>query len=557
MRPVQVTAHERTPDHTGGFLAGVRVIELSAGIAASFCGRLLADAGAEVIRSSRPTVTRCGRRVRSPAGALIPNWDCRSLCSTPASASCSTRRAPRTGDGWGSSSSAPTSWSRICRRDSLPPWGIDPHALAAAPGADSATISPFGPEGPYADFAATELTVPALGGLMPHRRLRPRADQARPTAGAISRRAERGRRCAQPALLAARDRDGRGQHVDVSMRESLTLLLAGREFPLYALFGGRGPAGRQGGTGTEQHHGLRRRLRRAADRRRRRRALGDYRPVPGGARPAQANRRWARWPQCVARGDRRPRRALPIRSRYEVFHGAQALGLPWGLVQSPADLVRCPQLEAHGFWAEVDHPVAGRLRLPGPAYRATRSPARVRAAAPMLGEHTAEVTTAAPPPRPAVGAAALRERKGRRSAAGGVRVVEAARVWAMPFADGLLTDMGAEVIKIETTGHLDQRVSEPYLHNDQRPLLGAQRAVPQPQPWQAQRDAQPPDRRGPRRLFRELVATADVVVENSRPGVLTRLGLDYAALSRIRPDLIMLSNSGYGQTGPGVATASP
>ena len=48
----------------------------------------------------------------------------------------------------------------------------------------------------------------------------------------------------------------------------------------------------------------------------------------------------------------------------------------------------------------------------------------------------------------------------------------------------------------------------------------------------------------------DLVRVADVVVENFRPGVMARMGLDYAAAAALRPDLVYCSISGYGQTGP-------
>jgi len=51
-------------------------------------------------------------------------------------------------------------------------------------------------------------------------------------------------------------------------------------------------------------------------------------------------------------------------------------------------------------------------------------------------------------------------------------------------------------------------------------------------------------------LAKKLVATADIVLENMRPGVMTKLGLDYDALVKVKPDLIMLSLSGFGGTGP-------
>jgi benzylsuccinate CoA-transferase BbsF subunit len=253
---------------------------------------------------------------------------------------------------------------------------------------------------------------------------------------------------------------------------------------------------------------------------------------------------------------------LSGRGRYELFHSAQALGLAWGVVQGPADLVRCPQLAARNFWSAVEHPVAGWMSLPGPSYRASRTPASVRSPAPLLPStgvvidweprstplEQAKAMTTTPGQRPSP--TGRDEDAGRSLPLAGVRVIDSSRVWAMPFATGLLGDMGAEVIKVEVATNLDTRTAEPFLHNDTggrfwehsgifNSLNRGKRSVT----INLQTDEG-------RREYRELVSTADVLVENNRPGVMQRLDLDYESLSRLRPDLIMLSNSGYGQTGP-------
>ena len=62
-----------------------------------------------------------------------------------------------------------------------------------------------------------------------------------------------------------------------------------------------------------------------------------------------------------------------------------------GIVQTPEDLATCPQLEARGFYEEVDHPVIGRIRVPFRLCNMSGSGATVRRPSPLLGQHNTEV----------------------------------------------------------------------------------------------------------------------------------------------------------------------
>ncbi|RPH73663.1 MAG: CoA transferase [Candidatus Rokuibacteriota bacterium] len=125
----------------------------------------------------------------------------------------------------------------------------------------------------------------------------------------------------------------------------------------------------------------------------------------------------------------------------------------------------------------------------------------------------------------------------------GLRVLDQTQVMAGPFCAMLLADMGADVIKIEPPGGETTRgmdlevapgVSAPFLavnRNKRGLVLDLKRTEGVA-------------------LLKKLVATADVLVENYRPGVARRLGVDYATLAAINPCLIYCSISGFGQTGP-------
>ncbi len=125
----------------------------------------------------------------------------------------------------------------------------------------------------------------------------------------------------------------------------------------------------------------------------------------------------------------------------------------------------------------------------------------------------------------------------------GLRVLDISNVIAGPFAAALLGDFGAEVVKAELPGGGDALRSMPP-HKDGKSLL-----------WKAvnrNKRAITLDLRKPagQDLFRRLLPRFDVLVENYRPGVARRLGIDYETLRQINPRLVYCSISGFGQTGP-------
>jgi crotonobetainyl-CoA:carnitine CoA-transferase CaiB-like acyl-CoA transferase len=127
----------------------------------------------------------------------------------------------------------------------------------------------------------------------------------------------------------------------------------------------------------------------------------------------------------------------------------------------------------------------------------------------------------------------------------GVRVLDVSQVMAGPFASMLLGDMGADVIKIEPTDGGDQTrraMGFKLKGNDSLGFFNLNR--------NKRSLALNLKSKRARALFYRLVESADIVLENYRPGVTKRLGIDYATLSKINPRLIYASISGFGQTGP-------
>ena len=127
----------------------------------------------------------------------------------------------------------------------------------------------------------------------------------------------------------------------------------------------------------------------------------------------------------------------------------------------------------------------------------------------------------------------------------GITVLDATQVMAGPYCAMLLADMGARVIKVEPPAGDSTRAMSGARGNDS-PAFNAVNRGKQGMVLDLTRPEA-------REVFVTLARSADIVIENYRPGVMARLGLDYAALSQVNPKLIYASISGHGQTGPWAA----
>ncbi|KAB2332836.1 CoA transferase [Bacillus mesophilum] len=125
----------------------------------------------------------------------------------------------------------------------------------------------------------------------------------------------------------------------------------------------------------------------------------------------------------------------------------------------------------------------------------------------------------------------------------GMRVIDATQILAGPYCTMVLGDMGADVIKVEKSpGGDDTRRMGPYTDGESHMFMMVNR-----------------NKRGislnlkeeeDKKILYELVKTADVFIENFRPGVAAKLEIDYETLKELNPGIIYCSISGYGQTGP-------
>lgn len=124
----------------------------------------------------------------------------------------------------------------------------------------------------------------------------------------------------------------------------------------------------------------------------------------------------------------------------------------------------------------------------------------------------------------------------------GIRVAEFCQVLAGPFCGALLADMGADVIKIESPDGDLMRAWPPMVDGDSQYFASVNR----------NKRSVVLDLKDAKSLAaaRDLALSCDVVIENFRPGVMARFGLDHATLSKEKPALVYCSVSAFGQTGP-------
>ncbi len=125
----------------------------------------------------------------------------------------------------------------------------------------------------------------------------------------------------------------------------------------------------------------------------------------------------------------------------------------------------------------------------------------------------------------------------------GVKVLDFTAVMAGPYCTLMLADMGADVIKIETFPEGDgSRHFEPKVNDESYCFAVLNR--------NKQSLALDVKQMQGKRIFMQLATQAGIMVENYRPGVTRKLGIDYASVKAVNPGIIYASISGFGQTGP-------
>jgi crotonobetainyl-CoA:carnitine CoA-transferase CaiB-like acyl-CoA transferase len=198
-----------------------------------------------------------------------------------------------------------------------------------------------------------------------------------------------------------------------------------------------------------------------------------------------------------------------------------------------------PDLILNGHVIEVDHPRLGAMRQLGPIARLTGTPASIGGIDPLLGEHSDEL--AAEPARTAWTASG-NGATAPQHALEGITVLEFATIIATPLACAMLGDQGARIIKVEQPG------GDPF-----RTMGAGGQAGIGAAKTNAGKESICLDLRSEagQEVVHRLIAEADMIIHNYRPGVPDRLGMSYEQAKAIKPDIIYLSVNGYGPDGPG------
>ncbi len=213
---------------------------------------------------------------------------------------------------------------------------------------------------------------------------------------------------------------------------------------------------------------------------------------------------------------------LAKRTRWEAFHELQSAHIPASAHPDMAEVLASPQLKARNSWATAETPSGTHLTVPGP-------PARIRA----------ESGPAHPPPA-----------EGGPWRPGALRVVDLSMGWAGPMVALNLAAMGADVIKVESHTRFDWwRGSRAPGDNDNLGLHERSHVFNTVNRGKRGITLDLSTPRG-REILIDLVATADVVLENFAAGVIEKLGLTYDVLSARNPSLLMLRQPGFGSDGP-------
>lgn len=202
-------------------------------------------------------------------------------------------------------------------------------------------------------------------------------------------------------------------------------------------------------------------------------------------------------------------------------------------MQTTQEALQHEQFRINGHVIAIEDPRVGTMEQLGPFAKMSETPARIARPAPAPGQHTAEVLGETPRPAPQIAA------KGGNPARPleGITVLECAGWLAAPFGGALLADLGAKVIKVEPL-HGDPYRRMPTNENMIRAFQGKENI-----------GLNLKNEEG-RKLFYELVERADIVMHNYRPGVPERLGMDYATLKAIKPDIVYVYAGSYGSIGP-------
>ncbi|MBV8772507.1 MAG: CoA transferase [Deltaproteobacteria bacterium] len=241
----------------------------------------------------------------------------------------------------------------------------------------------------------------------------------------------------------------------------------------------------------------------------------------------------------------------------DLFHACQQRRIPAAPIYQMADIFFDPHLRERNFFSLLPfRDGAHRVEVASMPFKASDMKCGLDRPAPQLGQDNTQLLAQGEPTkasghRPSSSGIRAQRTSHNKSGNGplsGIRVLDFSWVWQGPFCTLQLSHLGAEVIRIESATKPEiNRLIPPFAEGK----AGVNRAGSFNQ-WNQGKRSILLDLGNPKALeiARSLVPHCDLVVENFAPGVIGRMGLGYERLRELKPDIIMLSLSGYGQTGP-------
>ncbi len=374
----------------GGVFEGVKVLDISQDIAGSFCARLLADYGADVIKvepSSGSALRQMGPFFKDDPHPekslffLVTNLNKRGITLNIDSP-----------EGAGL-------FRKLAQDADVVVEGYKPGYLSGLglgyedleglnPSLIMTSITHFGQSGPYSQYEGEEIVDYAMGAIMS---ISGTSDREPLKHGGSQAQYEAGLNAAGATAVAllVQTNLGVGQHVDVSTVECVSSTMIGNQ-SMYSFTGGIQP---------------------------RRKPLGTQfgQPMPcadgwvlnqagGGAtwndiadfyeQPILKEQRFSNQTLRNENGEELDALlvdAIKDKGKWDLFEKASRMRMLFGLVQTPEELARCPQLESRGFYRDIEHPVMGALKVPAVLFNLSQTPYSLGCSAPTLGQHNTDV----------------------------------------------------------------------------------------------------------------------------------------------------------------------
>lgn len=443
--------------------------------------------------------------------------------------------------------------------------GLGPDHLAAVnPALVYTSISPFGQDGPKADWHATDLNVVGAG-----MQLMMMGDEDRPPVRVALDQsflhASAEAAAATMVALYERNRSGRGQHIDVSAQQAIAQ--ATQSAALCHLYNAPELTRCSGGV---KMGPFKIRLRSpAADgyvsitilfgeaigpfgKR-----LFEWIHEEGECDDGDLEIDWINFVEGVMTGriglgeyDRIQDVAAAFsakRTKAELLQSALERRLLLVPIANVADVATAEQYEQRDFWVETDVAGVGEpVRFPGAFAKFSATPLDPSGPPPAIGAHTTEVLGAdrAPAAMPASAPAAAQG----GGALAGLKVLDFMWVMAGPAATRVLADNGATVVRVESANRIETaRTIQPFLNDEGGPENSGLYQNMNAGKLGITLDMAKPEARD---VVLDLVRWADVVCESFSPKAMRGWGLGYDDLRAVKPDIIMASSCLFGQSGP-------